>query len=66
LETKKANIELFGFPRLDCVWMDGLEEFQQELARKNYKYLNPGIERNEDLGLKDDGRYRSIWESDSV
>jgi len=34
------------------VLMDGLEEFQQELASKNYKYLNPGIEPDEDIGLK--------------
>jgi catechol 2,3-dioxygenase-like lactoylglutathione lyase family enzyme len=34
------------------VGMDGLEEFQKELAARNYTYLNPGIERDEDIGLK--------------
>ena len=34
------------------VLMDGLAECQQELAAKHYTYLNPGIERDEDIGLK--------------
>jgi catechol 2,3-dioxygenase-like lactoylglutathione lyase family enzyme len=34
------------------VRMDGLEEFQKELAAKNYQYLNPGIELDTDIGMK--------------
>src|SRR5688572_14290601 len=26
------------------VWMSGIEEFHQEITRKGYKYLRPGIE----------------------
>ena len=26
------------------VWMTGIEEFHQQLAAKNYKYLRPGLE----------------------
>lgn len=31
---------------------DGLDEFQGELAAKNYNYLHPGIVENPDIGLR--------------
>ncbi|MEA2563775.1 MAG: hypothetical protein QOH06_5279 [Acidobacteriota bacterium] len=27
------------------VWMTGIDEFHQELAARNYKYLRPGLEK---------------------